>query len=329
MGRTAPAAEGIVMAYPAISIRFTYTGPAPTVHLSATNDDNYWNLSCNGWEPVRLRLKAGDNAIALPTGPAPAGGWAIELVRRTESWMGITTFGGLTVPDGGKLLPPPSLPTRKLFVFGDSSACGEFVERFPPEDNADHPSAANAARSYGVLLGKWLNAQVHVVAYGGRGVMTDWAGRTDNLIASDFFERALPDSPDSQWNHDRFQPDVILTHFGLADLLTDPVEDDTYVAAWLQLIGQLRAAHPRAAIVIAESSGLSEDPTIHRGQLRIQLERCLQRVVAERHAAGDAKVHFAPLGHYPGGPTDPHPIAFQHEQIALELMPVIRAAAGW
>jgi len=328
-GRTASTAAGVVMAYPAITLRFTYSGPAPTVHLTASNDDNYWNLACNGWDPVRLRLKAGENAIALPTGPAPEGGWVIELGRRTEAWMGITTFTGLTLPDGAELLPPPAAPTRKLLVLGDSSTCGEFIERFPPEDNANHPATANATRSYGMLLGKWLNAETHVVAYGGRGIMTDWAGRTDNLVAGDFFGRALPDDPAATWDHARFQPDVILTHFGLADLLTDPVDDNVYVAAWQRYLDQIRAAHPAAPIVITESSGLSEDPMIHRGQLRLQLERVLQRVVADRHAAGDSAVHYTPLSHYPGGPNDPHPLAFQHEQIALELMPAVKAAAGW
>ncbi|MCF3649605.1 GDSL-type esterase/lipase family protein [Synoicihabitans lomoniglobus] len=329
IGRTAVNDTGVVMAYPAITLRFRYRGAAPTVHLNSSNADNSFNLSCNGWQPVTLRLHDGANTIALPTGDAPAEGWIIELVRRNEAWMGVSTFTGLTIPDGGELLPAPVLPERKLLLIGDSAACGEFIERFPPEDISEHPRAINAGRSFGVLLGKALDAQVHVVAYGGRGVVMDWAGRTATNNAPQFFPLALPDDPAARWDHDRYQPDVILLHLGLADFLTDPIPDADYVAAYDAFLDDVRTAHPTAAIVLTEASGLSDDPATVRGARRIRLRDCLDTLVTRRHQKGDTRVSLAPLGFYPGTASDPHPVAFQHEQMALELEPSIRRAAGW
>jgi hypothetical protein len=37
----------------------------------------------------------------------------------------------------------------------------------------------------------------------------------------------------------------------------------------------------------------------------------------------------APVRHYPGTAGNAHPVAFQHEQIALELLGPIRALTGW
>jgi hypothetical protein len=40
-------------------------------------------------------------------------------------------------------------------------------------------------------------------------------------------------------------------------------------------------------------------------------------------------VRIARSGFFPGTPTNPHLVAFQHEQIALELLGPICEAAGW
>ncbi len=330
MGRTAPATDGgLTFAYPAVTLRFRYAGRAPTLHFTASNADSSFNLSCNGWQPVTIRLAAGVNSLALPLPPAPPEGWVVELVRRNEAWMGTVEFNGLTLPEGGSLLEAPPLPPRKFLLIGDSAPCGEFIERFPPEDLASHPHTINAGRAFGVLLARWLDAQYHIVAYGGRGIVTDWAGRTETNNAPQFFPLADPDDPTARWDHDRYQPDVILIHFGIADFLTKPVDNAAYIAAWNAFLDQVRAAHPEAPIVITEAVQLSDVPGTPRQKLRAQLRECLEAVVALRHRQGDRRVSFTPLRHQPGGPSDPHPIAFQHEQIALDLLPAIKAATGW
>jgi len=120
--------------------------------------------------------------------------------------MGTASFDGLVLPDGCELLPAPAWPVRKLMFIGDSLTCGEYNERFPPENDST-PRSTNVARSYGMLLAKWLNAQVHVVAYGGRGLVRNWDGRRDVNTVPVFFERSLPDDPATHWDHSRYQPE--------------------------------------------------------------------------------------------------------------------------
>jgi lysophospholipase L1-like esterase len=328
MGRVALAGGEATLGFPGITIRFVYSGPAPTLRLRAGSPNCYCNLACNGWDPVMIHLNPGENEIALPTGRAPAQGRLIELVRRNEAWQGIATFQGLVLPPGCELLPPPPWPERKLMFIGDSITGGEYLERFPPE-NISTPQSANAARAFGMLLGRWLHAQVHLVSYGGRGVMRDWQGNTDGTNAPQFFQRTLPDDPVSHWNHVDYVPDAIVVCLGANDFSKDLPDEATYTKAYDDFVGEVRVAYPHAVLLLAESPIFGDTPGTHDRAKRDQLRRTLEAVTARRRAAGDQRIVVASVHHYPGTPTNAHPVAFQHEQIAQELLGPIRALTGW
>jgi len=328
MGRVAFAPDGAHLGFPGIVIRFVYRGPAPTLRLEAGSPDCYFNLACNGWDPVVIRLRPGANEIHLPSGAAPPSGWLVELVRRTEAWQGLATFQGLILPEGCDLLPPPPWPPRKLMFIGDSITCGEYVERFPPEDD-NSPRTTNAARSFGMLLARWLNAQVHLVSYGGRGVMRDWQGNTNVNNAPQFFQRTMPDDPASRWDHAAYVPDVVVISLGQNDFSKDLPDEAVYTKACDDFVGEVRAAYPGAALVLAEVSLFGDTPGTPDRAKRDQLHRVLAAVAARRRAGGDARIVDAPVRYYPGTPTNAHTVAFQDEQIAQELLGPIRALAGW
>jgi lysophospholipase L1-like esterase len=328
MGRVAIVGDEAVMGFPGITLHFVYRGPAPVLRLNAGSENCYFNLACNGWDPVVIHLSPGQNEIALPMGTAPAGGWLVELVRRNESWQGVASFRGLLLPPGSGLLDPPSWPARKLMVIGDSITGGEYIERFPPEDIST-PRAANAARSFGMLLGRWLKAQVHLVSYGGRGVMRDWQGQTNVPNAPQFFNRTLPDDPASTWNHADYVPDAIVVCLGTNDFSKDLPDEAVYRKAYDDFVGEIRAVYPRAALVLAESPIFGDAPGTPDRAKRDQLRRVIDAVMARRRAAGDKRIAVAPVGHYPGTPGNAHPVAFQHEQIAVQLLGPIRSLTGW
>ena len=328
MGRVALTGDEARMGFPGITMRFVYRGPAPVLRLSASSANCYFNLACNGWDPVVIHLNLGENKIQLPTGEAPPQGWLVELVRRTESWQGVVVFQGLVLPAGCELLPPPPWPGRRLMFIGDSITSGEYVERLPPE-NISTPRTANAARSFGMLLGRWLQAQVHLISCGGRGIIRDWTGKTDGINAPQFFQRALPDDPAAHWNHADYMPDAIVVCLGTNDFSKDLPNEAAYTKAYDDFVGEIRLAHPGAALLLAESSILGGAPGTADRAKRDQLRRTLEAVVSRRRAAGDQRIIVAPISHFPGTPGNAHPVAFQHEQIALELLQPIRALTGW
>lgn len=327
MGRVEVSPQQAQMGFPGITVRFAYSGPAPTIRLSGATPNCFFNLSCNGWEPVVIRLKPGKNEIVLPMGAAPASGWVVELVRRTESWMGTASFDGIVVPEGGAILAAPPLPGRKLMFIGDSLTCGEYNERFPPENDST-PRSTNAARSYGMLLAKWLGAQVHLVSYGGRGITRDWSGRTDVNILPVFLERTLPDTPGSAWDPSLYQPDVIVINDG-TDFDAGPLDEAGFINAYAAFVARVRSLYPRAYILLTESGFRSDGSDGKSRASRDQLLRTINAVVARQNAAGDARIRAVRTGFFPGTPTNSHLVAFQHEQVALDILGPIRDVTGW
>jgi hypothetical protein len=327
MGRVELSERSAQMGFPAITVRFAYRGPAPTLRLFGGSPNCFFNLSCNGWDPVLIHLKEGENEVALPSGTAPPGGWTVELVRRTESWMGTAAFEGLVLPEGCEILPAPALPDRKLMFIGDSLTCGEYDERFPPENDST-PRSTNAARSYGMILAKWLGAQVHLVSYGGRGITRDWSGKTDVNIVPVFFERTLPDTPGSVWDHARYQPDVIVLNDG-TDFDAGPQDEAKFTDAYAAFVARVRSEYPRAYILLTES-GFQSDGTDGKSRAgRDQLLSTINAVVGRQNAAGDTRIRIVRTGFFPGTPTNSHLVAFQQEQVALDLLGPIRDVSGW
>lgn len=325
MGRTELAAGRMKMGFPGIALRIAFRGPAPVIKLTASNANCYFNLACNGWDPVVVRLKEGANEISLPPN-AVKEGW-IELVRRTESWMGTASFDGLVLPAGCELLPPPAWPQRKLLIIGDSITCGEDNECLPPENDRS-PRTTNITRSYGMLLAKWLGAQVHVVGYGGRGFLRNWDGRRDVNTVPVFFERSLPDDAATKWDHARYQPDVVIINDG-TDHDKDLMPEAELTEAYAAFVARVRAVHPQAWILISESGFHADAASGQSTAIRDEMLKTLNAVIAQRQAAGDNRVRLVRCGFYPSTPPNPHVVAFQHEQIANTFLPAIKEVTGW
>lgn len=330
MGRTAPADDGggLTLAYPGVAVRFTYRGAAPVLRLRAHSEQCYFNLSINGWESAVLHLAAGENEIPLLSGPAPAEGWVVQLVRRTEAWQGLVTFEGIVVPDGGEVLAGPTWPERKIMVIGDSITTGHYIEQLPGVPDPT-PRSNNAERTWGWKLARELGAQVHIVAYGGRGLTRTWDGRTDQANAPQFFERTLPDDEAAAWDHERYAPDVIVIMLGQNDFSRGILPHDEFVGAYAALLERIFAAHPAAAVVLTGSPMHGVAPGSEDATKRATLYSYLRDVAATRRAAGQTRMTVAEVSHQPGTTLNAHPTVFQNEQIAAELEPVVRELTGW
>lgn len=328
-GRVAFGDAGATMGFPGVVVRFAYRGPAPVLRLVAHSPDCFFDLACHGWAPVVIHLREGANDVPLPAGPAPDSGWLVELTRRTEAWQGLATFAGVVAPAGAELLAPPDGPERRMTFIGDSITCGEYLECFPPADaTSETPRTTNAARAFGRLLGRRFGAQVHLVSYGGRGLVRDWQGKTDTGTAPEFFERALPDDPASRWDHASWVPDVVVIALGQNDFSSGLVDEAAYTAAYRKFVARIRTLHPHAAFVLAGSPMHDPAPDSSDRPKLEQLRGTLDAVAAALRAEG-GRVEVATVRRQPGTALNAHPTAFQHEQIAEDLVAPIRAVTGW
>ena len=332
IGRTAPTPDGdaLLMAYPGIELRFTYAGPAPVVHLRAFSETCYFNLSVNGWPSAVIHLEPGDNALPLPSGPAPDEGWTLSLVRRTEAWQGLAEFRGLQLSDSAtRLLPPPAPRERRVLVIGDSITTGHYVEQLPGTPDPT-PRSNNAERTWGwILARRLLDAEVHIVAYGGRGLTRTWDGQTEPSTSPQFFERALPDEPTSAWNHSRYTPDLVVIMLGQNDFNLGVPDEVHFKSTYRRFLERLHTVHPKAAIILCGSPMHGTTAGSADAAKRATLYHWLDAVAADARAAGLARIAVVRLSHQPGTALNAHPVVFQMEQIAAEIEPAARRFTGW
>jgi lysophospholipase L1-like esterase len=315
--------------YPGVTFRVRFEGPALAGRFSCSNAASRIAVLVDGGAPRVVRLAAGDSQVALAAG-LPPGPHVVELVHRTETWEGIVTVRGFDAGPDGRILRADPWPERRLLVIGDSVTCGEAIDRAADcRDAHDAAATSNGYLAYGMLLGRTFGAQVHLVCYGGRGLVRDWRGKTNVLNGPQLFDASLPvDLHPAPWDHAGYVPEVVIVALGTNDFNLDLgalPDREAYVAAYVAFIRSIRARYPAAHVVLTEGAIVNDEKDPARPQKTV-LRQYLAETVAR---LGDARVEVVPATHYPGDACNAHPTRAQHEAIARDLEPVIRRLTGW
>jgi len=303
--------EGHIFAFPGLKLQFSTRGSYVSVEQIASTDITAWDVKIDDEPWKKLALPMGTFVLKLPGDTnAPSN---ITMVRRTEAWQG--TNHVLRIVSDAEFDTPSHLPKRKLLFIGDSITCGANSE-LSSADGRSGDIISNARLSYGRILGDQLGAQVHLVAYGGKGLVRDWQGLTSEVTAPQFFERALPDDPDSSWDHSQYVPDAIGVCLGQNDFNQDIPNRERWVGTYVNFLRRIRETAPKASIFVINSPMSRDDgPTSKGGVLLSYLDEIVS-------TSGDAKIKRANVSHYPGvTPTDGHPSTASHAKIAAELLP--------
>lgn len=324
MGRTQPDGNGGVrLGYPGVSLSLRTTASFITMQVTAGSADCYFDLLIDGKDPTVVRLPAGRSEIVLAEGLDPQQIHHLELVRRTESWMGVATIHDIRTADGALLAAQPAFGGKLLFI-GDSITCGACVDCLPPDFPSGH-GTANATRSFGMDVGRRLGAQVHLISYGGRGLLRDYQGLGNDQIANApvFFERALPDEPDALWDHNAYQPDAIVVGLGTNDFSLGIPDATAWSTAYERFAQRLRTVHPDSHILLTTSPMIGSRTDNGDAEKAAFLTACLATVVQRRTQAGDTRISYLCLPHAPGL-RNSHPDAHGHRMLADALEPVLR-----
>ncbi len=181
-----------------------------------------------------------------------------------------------------------------------------------------------------MLVARALDAQCHLVAYGGRGVIRDWQGRSDVLNAPQFFDLAVPDEPGPApaWDHSLYAPDAVFVSLGTNDFnlaLGALPEREAFVSTCVRLLKAVRERYPRAPVFITEGAIVDDasDPGRKpKSTLREYLDETVRRLA-------DPRVRHLEAEHYPGDACNAHPTREQHRLMARDIEPVLREALGW
>jgi len=263
----------------------------------------------------------------------PVGEHCVDIVHLTETWIGVVTMRSFRVE--GELIAASPFPTRRLLFIGDSVTCGEAVRR-KPECSKDE-SWWDANQAYGALAARSLEAQFHLVCFGGKGVLRDWQGKTDVLNAPEFFPLAIPDERRLPFTLESYVPDGIVVSLGTNDfnpaLGAFPSRAE-FVAKYVTFVRTLTATYPSARIWLTEGAIVSDENVVpapkgsagaglkQKATLRSYLTDVLSQVAAPT-------VRHLPATHYPADTCDPHPLASEHAHMARDVVSGIRAELGW
>lgn len=330
VGRTHVDSDGVHLGFPGVTLTFRARCSRISIELEATTPECWFDLVVDGARLSPMAASEGESVLEIPEVLNAKVAHEIRLIRRTESWQGVVTVKQILFSGEAELLDPPELPKRKLLFVGDSITAGSGVDKLPPA----YPEGGignNANRAFGMELGRRLGAQVHLVAYGGRGVTRDWQGLRDEQIitAPTFFERALPDDPASRWDHRSYSPDAVTVCLGTNDFNVGIPDEVDWVGAYYRFVARIRQVHPHAWILLASSPILASADTLKARAKATALQHYLDRVSFRSLEEGDERVEVLPVRGQPGTEKDGHPIAPQHLKIADDLEPVLRARLRW
>ncbi len=242
----------------------------------------------------------------------------VQLVKRTEAFVGTTTFQNFAVPGGAILKAAPA--KRHLEFVGDSITCGYGNEGAAKEEHFK-PETENAYLSYASIAARQLNADVTILAWSGRKM---WP---DNTVP-EIYDLTLPALPEPKWDFHGPVPDAVVINLATNDFGKENPDEAKWTGAYAAFIRRVWSHYPRAQIYVAMGSMMSDGwPPEHRAlsTLRSYLAHLVTQV-------SDARVHqieFDVQQESDGIGADWHPNLRTHAKMAARLTAAIRRDLHW
>lgn len=291
---------------------FKFAGTGASVTLDDAG--RYFTVVVDGAVQPTLATTPGEQTYPLATG-LPDGEHTIELYRRTEGSFGPTVLLGVDID--GELLPPPPV-ARRIEIIGDSITAGYGNEGTDPCNFS--AETENHYITYGALAARALGAEIHAVAWSGKGIIYNYDNDKQDPLPA-LYDRTVA-VEQAAWDFS-WQPDVVVINLGTNDFSTgDDPPEELYVGEYVKFLAHLRDVYPGAYQLVLAPSLWGDEVALVAGYL--------QSVVDQRHAAGDPDVGFADINvQWIGSGCDGHPSAATHEGMAMRLTEELKTRLGW
>lgn len=261
------------LGYSASSISFTFTGKHAEAEIISNPQDvlpeqHAWIgiFINNAEEPAkRLELTETKQQIILYDAETIET-ITITIFKYSEPEYAICGIGAITI-DSDELLPPPPAKQRKMQIIGDSITCG-YGNEGSETDLLHHTSTENPTKAYSYLTAKALDADLEIVAWNGKGIITSYIGDEEDAVADPswlipmlyqytdagcskyYFGEAQENW--ERWDANRFHPDLVIVYLGTNDAsyTRDHADrQDQYSEAYIKLLEDIHSKHPDAKIL--------------------------------------------------------------------------------
>ena len=307
----------------ASAMEANFSGTSVTARLGG--NANYFAVVVDGNLQPTL-VTDGGSTYAVTSGLS-AGTHDVLVFRRDEPFDEPSQFLGFTFGNGGALLAPPPTPARRIEVIGDSISAGYGDEC----TNASQPFAAATEDeyvAYGPLAARSFGADVHVIAWSGKGLYRNDDGSMTETMPI-LWQRTIPTDATSMWNPSQWVPDVVVINLGTNDYNADSTDPSVpFQSAYLTFVATLRTAYPNAFILAAVGPMLS-------GTSYTSAKTVITNVVSMRASGGDTRMALVEFPTQNCGEDgsmcgcDYHPNIAEHQTMATILEGAIHTAVGW
>jgi lysophospholipase L1-like esterase len=296
---------------------FRFAGTGARVTLD--DPSGSFTLIVDGAAPTLLTTSPGKQDYVVAGGLA-SGEHVVEVYRKTEAFMGVTTFYGATVD--GTLLSPPSAPARRIEVIGDSISCG-YGDLGADQTCHFAPATEDHFLAYGAVAARALSAELSTIAWSGIGLVANGDGSTTGTMPTKYDLTLGAEATGHSWNFASWQADVVLVNLGTNDHSSGVVTESGFEAGYASFFAHLRALYP-SALLLGTLAPMVGQPDLGTWQ------GWIKNAIAERVAAGDTRVKFVDL-YTPaqGFGCDWHPSIATHAAMAALLETELRADLSW
>ena len=188
--------------------------------------------------------------------------------------------------------------------------------------NGSNWNAANCAYlSYGALTARALNAQYHITAWSGIGLIHSCCDMTNTM--PDVYDRMYLDQATPKWDFAQYIPDVVTICLGQNDG-AENVASQAFKDSYVAFINNLRSKYPNTTFFLL-TSPMADD------NLLSVMNTSLQSIIDQLSTAGDKKIFKVELPHGMNGgcSANPHPSIEQHAQCAEVLAAAIGEKMDW
>ncbi len=259
-------------------------------------------------KPFRLQTKYASNKFIV--NGLKNGVHVITICKDTESGNGYLEFAGIVCK---KLLSLPAKPKLKMEFIGNSITCGFGADASEIQcGKGEWYDQHNAYMSYGPLTARTLNAQWHISAVSGIGMIHSCCSM--KITMPQVFDKVNMSGDSIAWNFNEYIPDIVTICLGQ----NDGIQDSTaFCTAYVDLVKTVRGKYADAKIILLTSP-------MADAKLRAALKNYLASIVEYFHKNGEGKLYeYVYEKSYNGGCTG-HPDLKEQKEISDLLLSFIK-----
>lgn len=272
LGRVNPATKELT--WPGTGVSFTFKGTSATINLAKIVGDNSFDLVIDGKAPTVIGKV---NSTTISTPKLAKGTHSVVLRRRSETSLG-TVFIGTVTTDGSFVAEKPL--SRQIDIIGDSISVGYGLDGVNPCTN--NAAVTDNPLTYGVLAANALNADYHVQAWSGKGLVRNIAmgiNDTSPLIPELYTRWGANDATGSYPFPRSWNPSAVVINLGTNDwsYLSYTAAGEAYpsravlnnadfTAGLVKFVRQIQKRYPAAQFFLLNSPMLGDGWPVGQAQ---------------------------------------------------------------